>query len=284
MRVGIASGPATGGVVGSSMLRYHLFGPLTQAVTCFEQAAPHGGVLVSAEFVNALLGLAEGGSAPSSTDASSSGQGSSGSAFRVQTTVVAAPSLPEGPVGWTAGDGITGHVCVTFRPRKAGSSDSAAEAEADPACAEHLGGGCASSDAAGSFSDVGPISPKCGSAPFFGPFMRNKGEDARASSAVGSNRDPSAAWLDGKAGMAAVLAPQQSGRSLLVRIRGVQSKHLMCLWEVVPPSSWRDIFIRQTRVPVPVVSYRQLLNSSAPLVFHSRWGRRSTSFRPRLCS
>ena len=29
---------------------YHLFGPVTQEVTCFEQAAPHGGILVSAEF------------------------------------------------------------------------------------------------------------------------------------------------------------------------------------------------------------------------------------------
>ena len=57
MRIGLVSGPATGGVVGATMLRYHLFGPLTQAVTCFEQAAPHGGVLVSADFRTTLLGL-----------------------------------------------------------------------------------------------------------------------------------------------------------------------------------------------------------------------------------
>ena len=56
MRVGIVTGPATGGVVGASMLRYHLFGRVTQEVTCFEQAAPHGGTLVSAEFRDALLG------------------------------------------------------------------------------------------------------------------------------------------------------------------------------------------------------------------------------------
>ena len=32
MRIGLTCGPATGGVVGASMLRYHLFGPVTQEV------------------------------------------------------------------------------------------------------------------------------------------------------------------------------------------------------------------------------------------------------------
>ena len=30
MRIGLACGPALGGVIGASMLRYHLFGPVTQ--------------------------------------------------------------------------------------------------------------------------------------------------------------------------------------------------------------------------------------------------------------
>ena len=32
MRIGLVTGPAMGGVVGASMLRYHLFGPTTQEV------------------------------------------------------------------------------------------------------------------------------------------------------------------------------------------------------------------------------------------------------------
>ena len=41
MRIGLACGPATGGVVGASMLRYHLFGPVTQEARGLF-ARPHG--------------------------------------------------------------------------------------------------------------------------------------------------------------------------------------------------------------------------------------------------
>ena len=61
MRIGLVTGPAMGGVVGASMLRYHLFGPLTQEVTCYEQAAPPGKILCSSDFRDALLGLRSGG-------------------------------------------------------------------------------------------------------------------------------------------------------------------------------------------------------------------------------
>lgn len=56
MRIGLVTGPALGGVVGASMLRYHVFGGVTSEVTCYEQSAPHGGILCSGGFRNALEG------------------------------------------------------------------------------------------------------------------------------------------------------------------------------------------------------------------------------------
>ena len=56
MRVGLHVGPAIGGIVGTSLLRYHVFGSLCSDVTALEAACPPGAVHVSREFTRALFG------------------------------------------------------------------------------------------------------------------------------------------------------------------------------------------------------------------------------------
>lgn len=54
MRIGLHCGPIVGGVVGGSMLRYHLFGSTMDVLTQLEQSCKHGNVHMSRSFAMAL--------------------------------------------------------------------------------------------------------------------------------------------------------------------------------------------------------------------------------------
>ena len=56
MRLGIHAGPATAGVIGTSMLRYHLFGATVGDVNALEQAGAAGRIRCSLSFVEELCG------------------------------------------------------------------------------------------------------------------------------------------------------------------------------------------------------------------------------------
>ena len=54
VRVGLHVGPVVAAVVGTRMLRYHLFGEATATVSSLEQGAFPGGIRASAAFMAAL--------------------------------------------------------------------------------------------------------------------------------------------------------------------------------------------------------------------------------------